>query len=315
MSRLNARGVDRVAATKRRGRPTKSGATPRRKAKPRKKPGGRRISFYTRLRALPWKPLALVGFILSTGFGGGYYWVSGRAAVLFSDAGQLFIKVSAQAGLTVQEVYVEGRGEAPSEVLLAALAVQRGDPILLVDPEAAKARLEKLSWVASAIVERHLPDTVFVRLREHRPLAVWQTDRVHKLVDTSGAVIADGDVGRFSQLPHIIGEGAPARLPILLRALAHEPALARRLFAATWVGQRRWTLRFDDRVNVVFPEGPLGPSLDRLGSMQRQEGVLDRDIISLDLRQADRATIRLHPDADDGTKKTGAAPDGVGPNA
>jgi cell division protein FtsQ len=303
MSRLTARGVDRVAPSKRRTRPAKSAAPTRRKAKPRKKSRTRRGSLLTRLQVLPWKIVAGLVFILSTGFGGGYYWVSGRAAVLIGETQQVLITASVRAGLTVQEIFVEGRSQAPSEALLAALGIARGDPILLVDPADAKARLETLGWVATAVVERHLPDTIYVRLRERRPLAVWQSERVHKLVDTSGAVIDRGDVARFSHLPHIVGEGAPARLPILLRALANEPVLALRLSAANWVGERRWTLHFDERVKVSLPEGPVGPSLDRLGTLQRLEAVLDSDIISLDLRQADRATVRLPPGAQDGNQK------------
>ena len=310
MSRLTARGVDRVAPSKRRTRPSKTVATPHRKAKPRKTSRGRRGALYSRLQAVPWKIVAVLVFILSTGFGGGYYWVSGQAAVLFGETQQVLVAASMRAGLTVQEIFVEGRSEAPSEALLTALGIARGDPILLVDPAAAKARLENLGWVATAVVERHLPDTIYVRLRERRPLAVWQSERVHKLVDTSGAVIDGGDIAHFSHLPHIVGEGAPARLPILLRALANQPALARRLSAANWVGERRWTLHFDDRVKVSLPEGPVGPSLDRLGTLQRLEAVLDSDIISLDLRQADRATIRLSPGAQDHKQENDGTPSG-----
>jgi cell division protein FtsQ len=289
--------VDRVAASKSRGRTTKPRAASRRKPARRGKSNARRKSTMMRLRSLPWKIIAVVAFILSTGFGGGYYWVSGRAAILITDVQDAFVAASVQAGLTVQEVYVVGRDEAPTEMLLAALGIERGDPILLVDPAAAKARLEDLGWVAAAAVERHLPDTVYVRLRERRPLAIWQSDRVLKLVDTAGAVIVGGDVSKHPNLPHIVGPGAPSRLPVLLRALVTQPALARRLTVAAWVGERRWDLRFGDRIDVALPEGPVGPSLERLMAMQHGDGVLDGDIVSLDLRQDDRAVVRLGPDA------------------
>ena len=91
MSRLTARGVDRVAPSKRRTRTSKTAAPPRRRAKPRKTSRGRRGSLFTRLQAVPWNIVVVLVFILSTGFGGGYYWVSGQAAVLIGETQQMFI--------------------------------------------------------------------------------------------------------------------------------------------------------------------------------------------------------------------------------
>ena len=113
----------------------------------------------------------------------------------------------------------------------------------------------------------------------------------------TGAVITDTDVGRYAHLPHIVGAGAPDQLPALLRALAREPKLSKRISAAVWVGERRWSLRFDDRIDVRLPEGALAPSWRRLAELQQRDRILDSDIVVLDLRQTDRFAVRLHPDA------------------
>src|SRR3546814_9628127 len=61
--------------------------------------------------------------------------------------------------------------------LLAALGIGRGEPILRFDPDAAHEAILALPWVKTASVERRLPDTIFVRIEERRPMALWQNER------------------------------------------------------------------------------------------------------------------------------------------
>jgi len=72
---------------------------------------------------------------------------------------------------------------------MAALDAARGTPILAVKPSRAKEQLESLPWVRSATIERRLPGTLFVRLVERRPLAVWQHGGTQELIDREGTVI------------------------------------------------------------------------------------------------------------------------------
>ncbi len=53
--------------------------------------------------------------------------------------------------------------------------MHRGDSMLGFSLEAARQRIEALSWVEHAAVERRLPGTLVVNLVERRPFAIWQT--------------------------------------------------------------------------------------------------------------------------------------------
>ncbi len=55
---------------------------------------------------------------------------------------------------------------SPAKAILAALNVQAGDSLLGIDLQAARRRLEAIDWVSSATVERRLPDTLYVTLKE-----------------------------------------------------------------------------------------------------------------------------------------------------
>ena len=203
--------------------------------------------------------------------------------------------VSAGFGLAVREVLVQGRGESPGKDVLAALDVKRGSPILAFNPHEAKTRLEELPWVRKATVERRLPDTVFVRLEERVPMALWQRDGKLTLVDRDGVAVPSADPARFGQLPQIIGDGAPVNAPAILAITTAEPDLRARVAALSFVGGRRWTVIFDNGAEVQLPEQDVGRAWARFAAMQRSQNVLAHDVANIDLRLPDRTVVRLSP--------------------
>ncbi|HEX9647156.1 MAG TPA: cell division protein FtsQ/DivIB [Alphaproteobacteria bacterium] len=288
MPRLTTRKSDRVVPSTSRAGKRRAKVRARRPAQGRSRrrrwvgwlaPLGRRRSLAA---------LALLGLA----GGAAYGWASGLVARALAEAGRAAVAATADAGLVVREILVEGRVHAPPEALRAALGVGRGDPLLAVDAAAVRARLEALGWVRRAAVERRLPDMLYVRLVERRPVALWQHRRKLHLVDSAGTVITDQGLEAFARLPLVVGDGAPQALPALLRVIAGAPELARRLSAAVRVGGRRWNLRFDDRVDVKLPEQDIAQAWARLVALQRDEQVLDRAIAVLDLRREDRVVVR-----------------------
>jgi cell division protein FtsQ len=203
---------------------------------------------------------------------------------------------TAFAGLRVADVVIEGRENTPEPLLRAALGVSIGDPILGFSVEQARQRIETLSWVDHATVERRLPGTIVVFLQERRPFAIWQNQAKFVLVDRNGSVVANQNVAEFHQLPLIVGPGAPAAAAPLIDALTARPDLQKRVGAAVRVGERRWNLHLNSGVDVLLPEGHEVPALDRLMQLQQQHAVLDRPLAAIDMRLGDRLVLRPRPD-------------------
>ena len=202
------------------------------------------------------------------------------------------IDLTVDAGLEVQEVLVEGRNETDRAAVMAAIQVKRGDPIMRFDPETARAGLERLRWVATATVERRLPNTVFVKLDERRPMALWQRDGKLALIDRDGEVLTERELGRYNNLLQIIGADAPKHAQELLGHLGTVPALFKRVNAATRIGGRRWDLHLSNGVIVRLPESDIGGALHHLADQEAKQPVLDRDIVAVDLRMPDRLVIQ-----------------------
>ena len=209
------------------------------------------------------------------------------------------IAASAHFGLTLQEVMVVGRRETGRAELLAAIGLQRGDTILTFDVDEARSRIEALPWVKSAQVERAFPDAIRVTISEREPLALWQNEGRLQLIDTEGRPIRTGDLRRFRELPIVVGPDAAEHAPALLQMTASQPDLAGRVTAAVRVGGRRWNLRLDERVEIRLPEQQPVAALRRLAALQREHSLLERDIVAVDLRFADRLVVQLAPGAED----------------
>jgi cell division protein FtsQ len=203
---------------------------------------------------------------------------------------------TAFAGLRVTDVVIEGRANTPEPLLRAAIGVNRGDPILGFSVELARQRIETLSWVEHATVERRLPGTVVVFLQERRPFAIWQNQGKFVLIDRNGQVVANQDLAEFHQLPLVVGPGAPGAAAVLLDALTDRPDLQKRITAAVRVGERRWNLRLNNGADVMLPEGHEAQALDRLVKLQQEHALLDRPLAAIDMRLGDRLVVRPRPD-------------------
>lgn len=234
-----------------------------------------------------------------------WWWQSGRAAEFAGELYAQALAASAAQGLVVRKVLCEGRDETDRAAILAALEVRQGQPILAFDPEAAKKRLEALSWVRTAAVERRLPDTIAVHLTERRPIALWQRNGRLLLVDEEGVVLRRDGLERFAGLPLIAGDDAPRHAPALLQMLSEEPTLEPRVTAAVRVGGRRWNLRLDNRLDVLLPEEGAEAAWRRLADLERRHGLLERDLTAVDLRVPDQLVVRLAPGAADRARDPG----------
>lgn len=219
---------------------------------------------------------------------------------LLQNATQRIVQGTGLLGLTVADIRVEGRETTDRETILAALAAGPGTPILAVNPERAREQLEALPWVHAAVIERRLPGTLYVRLVERKPLAIWQHGGKLELIDRDGAVIPVSGLDRFAKLPMVVGEGAAARAAELLDMLASEPDLAARVTAAIRVGDRRWNLRIDNAVDVLLPAEAAEAAWSELARLERSTAILKREVKTVDMRLADRLVLRVSPEAPKG---------------
>lgn len=253
-----------------------------------------------RRRRLAWlKPALLIGTAAIAMSGAGILVATAIHNGVSFDLGRVAGELTAGIGLRVDDIMVEGRDHTAPDALLQAIGIDRGAPILAFDAEAARQRLEQIPWIERAVVERRLPNLIYVRLTERKPLALWQHEGRFAVVDAKGAVILDGDVGPYSGLPVVIGDDAPKEAEALLLLLDTEPDLKARVAAAVRVGGRRWNLHMDNGIDVRLPEEDPAVAWSTLAQFARGNGLLERDVVAIDLRLPDRMVVQLGKESAD----------------
>lgn len=239
--------------------------------------------------------------------GGLWMWSAGAFPAIAAAASNAVPSISDLSGLTVASVDVSGtKNLEPDEIIIAA-GVEDGQKIGDIDLDVVRERVESVGWVRKARVSRILPGTIQIAVAERVPYALWQEKRKLRVIDRDGVEITRQDLAHFAQLPLVVGEGAPAHARALFEIMETEPALAARVKAAVRVGDRRWDLHFDNGATVRLPETGADDAWQRLAAIERSEGLLERDIVSVDMRLGDRMTVRLTPEAAQARKEEAAA--------
>ena len=262
----------------------------------------RRITRVSRARQIGTVLSVAVPLTLLTLFvgGGGWAWYSGRldiAGIRGTEAAQV---AGATLGLRIEEFSISGRRYTRESDIVAAVGAYYGDPILGIEPGDAKLRIEGLPWVQSAEVERILPKTISVTVVERVPLAIWQNDAQHQIIDTEGAVIPDQQASLFlEELPVVSGLGAPEAASTLIDALTEVPNVQQYVVAAHRRGTRRWDLFLTLGIKVQLPAQDTELALRQLSEADLKYGLFDRDIVNIDLRIPNRMIVRKRNDSED----------------
>ena len=116
-------------------------------------------------------------------------WTKSASQAAWQGMSNMLVQASGGIGMKLSHLMVEGRNYTQASDIRRVIGIGVGDPILGFDLEQTKANLEKLPWVAAAVIERHLPDSVYLRLTERHPYAIWQWQNRLHLIDNTGAVL------------------------------------------------------------------------------------------------------------------------------
>ena len=260
----------------------------------------RRITRVSRARQIGTVLSVAVPLTLLTLFvgGGSWAWYSGRldiASIRGTEAAQV---AGAALGLRIEEFSISGRRYTRESEIVAAVGAYYGDPILGIEPADAKLRIEGLPWVQSAEVERILPKTISVTVVERVPLAIWQNDAQHQIIDTEGSVIPDQQASLFlEEIPVVSGLGAPDAASALIDTLAEVPNVQQYVVAAHRRGTRRWDLFLTLGIKVQLPAQDTELALRQLSEADLKYGLFDRDIVNIDLRIPNRMILRKRNDS------------------
>ncbi len=236
-------------------------------------------------RVLTWGVLAvllLVALIVANWFG------------IPQAAYQQYAQVAAKAGFEVKRVEITGMDRVDQLKVYDIVLAEKDRAMPLVDIDKIRADLIEYGWIKDVRVTRRLPDTLVVDILERKPTAVWQRGGVYSLIDDQGTELEKISAAEIGSYPVINGDGANQRVVALNKLLDRAQSLKDQIVGASWIGNRRWDLRFKTGETLALPEGDQ-LAAEALINFTRMDGVhrlLGRDIIHFDLRDPERAYMR-----------------------
>ena len=227
--------------------------------------------------------VVLLGAVLATG---------ARAERISASISDGFGGLTAGMGLKLERVYIEGESAEATASIQRAVQLNAEQPLLSVNLDEVRQRVEQVGWVKSARVVRLLPNTLIVHVTEHDRLAVWQTAGKAWVIDGHGQVIQGADPGRYPNLPLVVGKGAELAAAEVLPLVAQRPRLAGRLDALVRVDERRWDLRLKDGSLIQLPATNQEAALIQLDALDQRERLLELGFARIDLRTPEEVAVR-----------------------
>jgi cell division protein FtsQ len=220
-------------------------------------------------------------------------------------------KIAADAGFEVRHVRVTGTNRMDEQQVYARAFATRNQAMPDVDAEALRAELRALPWVKDARVSIQLPHTLAIDIVERTPHAVLEKPDRLVLIDASGVELAPVSPEKSKGMLRLAGPGAARQAQALDALLAAAPALAGKVEAAEWVGNRRWNLTFTTGQLLALPEGEVeaASALVKFARLDGQNRLLGGTVLAFDMRTPPRLYLRL-PEGVAKPRLTGVADDG-----
>ena len=219
-----------------------------------------------------------------------------------------FGELTAKAGFEVKNIETSGMRRVDQIKVYEIVLTEMEKPMLLVDIDRIRWQLNQYGWIKDVRVSRRLPNTLVVSVTERVPAAVWKRGEKYALLDDEGKVLDGIKLSEVGDLPVVNGDKANEQVVALSRLLDHAQSLKGQVTGASWVGNRRWDLRFRTGETLALPEGEE-LAAQALVNFTRMDGIhrlLGRDIIHFDLRDPDRAYMRKAPNAGPPDKESSA---------
>ena len=167
-----------------------------------------------------------------------------------------------------------------------------------LDLEKIRADIEALDPIKSASVRVGQAGALEVRLNPRVPVALWRDGATLRLIDADG--VQSGQIAARADrldLPLIAGDGAENNINEALQLFAAAGPLLERVRGLVRMGERRWDMVLDRDQRILLPSEGAVAALDRVIALNGAQDMLNRDVAVVDMRNADRPTLRMNEEA------------------
>ena len=256
---------------------------------------------YQRLMLTPlFRKMLRVGLPFCLSFSVGSYYLSdpGVQEAIVGTYADLRQQIENRPEFMVNALAVEGASENVARTIREGFSQKLPASSFDIDLDALRQRIEAMPAVASAAVRLRQGGVLEVAVSERVPAALILTREGFQVVDVEGVAIAlAASPAARPDLPVLTGEGAAGQVAEALAIRAAAAPLRDRLKGLVRMGQRRWDVVLDRDQRILLPEENPVRALERVIVLNESQDMLERDIAAIDMRLADRPTLRMRETA------------------
>lgn len=199
-------------------------------------------------------------------------------------------QTTTKLGFKLENVIIEGQHNIDEATILKILNAKKNSPIFALKLDEIRGNLKKNKWIKEVYVARKLPNTIYIKLFEREPVAIWQINNQLFLIDEEGYEISK-NIEPFPHLLHVVGEGANIYANKLVVELQKYPALMNKTLAAIRCGDRRWDLNLKGGINVKLPAKDFEEALKYIDALNKANKLFNQNYKVLDLRDKNKYYI------------------------
>ncbi|NNM70848.1 cell division protein FtsQ/DivIB [Enterovirga aerilata] len=237
----------------------------------------------------------ILAFFGATGFYG--LVLGGQYDALRAQYGEPRDILARIVGFGLEKVTISGIAQLSEREVLTIGGINPRLSLPFLSAAEIRERLERTPLVKSAVVRKLYPNELAITLVEREPYALWQMNGELFVISADGTVIDRMRDPRFASLPLVVGDQANKRAASYVALLEAAGPLRSQIRAGMLVSGRRWTLKMENGVDVKLPEDDAPAAIARLARLAREQHILDKDVLALDFRLADRVVARLTEEA------------------
>ena len=202
-------------------------------------------------------------------------------------------------GFTINNIQILGIKNIPKETIIKIVNNENKSNILNVNLLNIYNNLRNNEWVEELYIERVLPNTIKISIKEKEAIGIWQYEMSNKLITKNGEIISTANINKFKiDLPIIHGNHANKNANSILKILETNKDLAKNVWSLNYINNRRWNLHFKQGIIVLLPHKGVLEAWNKIIKLQKNYDVLNLGLTELDLRNPNKILGKISVDKD-----------------
>ena len=246
--------------------------------------------FRRKVRFFLQRAFRLLQLLFITALTGMVIWVSlfGGNKIVFPYIALETNKFFVELGLGISDIEIEGNKIVGTQIIVDKVLEYVGNPentsIVLLGLNDLENEIKEIGWIDKANIRKKFPGSIFIKIRERKPSAIWQNAGKIYLSDSNGNLITDIVGNEYLTLPVVVGKDSKKEVTDFFEIISSSAYLYSMVEKAKVVGNRRFDIILENGVTVKLPEKDPKKAWQKLASLEKEKRILSKNIKYIDLR-------------------------------